>query len=141
MNIVRYTAAGGVVIHEGAMLLLDRPARKEVRLPKGHIEEGETPAVAALRETREETGYGDLQIVANLGHQVVEFDYAGKHYIRTEYYFVMQLQSLTCVARPAADVADFAVIWKPLHQAVDALTFDAEKDVARRAIVAHANQP
>ena len=40
----RYLAAGGVVIHDGRMLVLDRPSRGEVRLPKGHIEGGEDAA-------------------------------------------------------------------------------------------------
>ena len=38
----RYNAAGGVVIHEGRMLLLDRSTRNEMRLPKGHVEAGES---------------------------------------------------------------------------------------------------
>jgi len=68
MRHVTYVAAGGVVIHEGQVLLLDRPGRGEVRLPKGHVEPGEEPAEAALREVREEAGYADLAILADLGH-------------------------------------------------------------------------
>jgi 8-oxo-dGTP pyrophosphatase MutT (NUDIX family) len=137
MKIVKYISAGGVVIHEDHLLLLDRPARGEVRLPKGHIEAGETPGMAAVRETVEETGYRDLEIVADLGSQVVEFDYQGKHYVRTEHYFLMRLQSQQQVPRNEEDAADFTVIWKPLAQAVELLTFAAERNVARKAIAAH----
>jgi ADP-ribose pyrophosphatase YjhB (NUDIX family) len=40
-------------------MLLIRPSRDEVRLPKGHVEAGETLRAAALREVAEETGYDD----------------------------------------------------------------------------------
>ena len=55
MVIKRYETGGGVVVHEGKVLLLDRPKRGEVRLPKGHIDPGETPEMTALRETTEES--------------------------------------------------------------------------------------
>ncbi|MCQ2322871.1 MAG: NUDIX domain-containing protein [Bacteroidales bacterium] len=35
-------------------------------LPKGHIEKGETPEVAAVREVEEETGISDLKIIREL---------------------------------------------------------------------------
>ncbi len=80
MALKQYAAAGGVVIDDGRMLLLDRPLRREVRLPKGHIDPGETAAQAALRETAEESGYDDLEIMSDLGSQVVKFNFQGKIY-------------------------------------------------------------
>ncbi len=136
MPIVRYAAAGGVVIDRGRMLLLDRPDRQEVRLPKGHIEPGEDPAAAALRETREESGYADLAAVRDLGCRVVEFDHAGQHYVRTEHYFLMALVSQRRSERSFQDATQFRVLWVPLDQAPDRLTFAAEQDAARRAIAA-----
>ncbi|MFN2114867.1 MAG: NUDIX domain-containing protein, partial [Anaerolineae bacterium] len=81
---LRYAAAGGVVVDGGRVLLLDRPSRGEVRLPKGHIEPDESSADAALRETAEESGYGDLRIEADLGNQLVSFEYEGQRYLRDE---------------------------------------------------------
>ena len=135
-EIHRYSAAGGVVIHAGQMLLLDRPGRQEVRLPKGHIEPGETPEVTALREVAEESGYNDLKIVTSLGSQVVEFDHQGRHVIRTEYYFLMNLVSDQQAARDEHDTAQFHVRWTPLAQAVEELTFAPEQAIARQAIEA-----
>ena len=69
MKSVDYVAAGGVIIRDGQMLLLDRPRRGEIRLPKGHVDPGETHDETALRESAEETGYADLEIVEDLGER------------------------------------------------------------------------
>ena len=47
-----YASAGGLVVEAGRVLVLERPGRRELRLPKGHIEPGETPRQAALRDAR-----------------------------------------------------------------------------------------
>jgi 8-oxo-dGTP pyrophosphatase MutT (NUDIX family) len=138
-KVKRYAAAGGVVIDTGKMLLLDRPSRQEVRLPKGHIEEGETPVVAALRESCEETGYADLEVLRDLGEQVVEFDYQGDHIIRTEHYFLMRKRSARQARRTPKDAKQFQVRWVDLPLALEMLTYEAEKNVARKAIAALTN--
>ncbi|MCS7220246.1 MAG: NUDIX domain-containing protein [Anaerolineae bacterium] len=132
-----YHAAGGVVVHEGNVLLLNRPSRGEVRLPKGHVEPGENTAETALREVREETGYARLRIVGDLGMQQVEFDnpYDGRHYVRHEHYFLMCLDGLEQVTRPAED-AQFALYWVPIAEAADLLTFESERVIMRRAQIA-----
>lgn len=130
----QYAAAGGVVIDDERMLLLDRPLRREVRLPKGHIDPGETAAQAALRETTEESGYNDLEILDDLGSQVVRFTFQDNDFIRTEHYFLMRLASPRTTPRNPKDEAQFTPIWLPLAEAVRRLTFDAEQQVAQRAI-------
>ncbi|MEZ4662174.1 MAG: NUDIX domain-containing protein [Caldilineaceae bacterium] len=134
MKTKKYSAAGGVVIHQNQVLLLDRPSRNEVRLPKGHIDPGETAEITARRETTEEAGYSDLEIVADLGSQIVEFDYKGRHYVRTEYYFLMRLASEAQEPRNAKDAADFIVLWTPIAEAVAKLTFPAEQQTVQKAI-------
>ena len=57
-------AAGGVVIKDGAMAAIERHGIPD--LPKGHIEEGEDPETAAVREVEEETGLQGLRILAAL---------------------------------------------------------------------------
>ena len=133
----RYAAAGGVVVHDGHMLLLERSERGEVRLPKGHIELGEAAAETAVRETAEETGFDDLDIVADLGTQVVEYDYKGDHYIRQETYYLLSLRSEREVPRSPKDEAQFIRIWVPLADAPEQLTYAAEQEVARRAVQAY----
>jgi 8-oxo-dGTP diphosphatase len=54
MTVVR--AAGGVVVREGAVLLVHRPKYDDWSFPKGKCGEGESDEVCALREVEEETG-------------------------------------------------------------------------------------
>lgn len=128
----RYLAAGGVVVDEDRVLVLRRPSRDEVRLPKGHVELGETPREAALRETREESGYNALGIAADLGTQVVSFDHQGRHVIRDERYFVMRLLRRSRLP-PATGEAQFEPQWLPWEDALEALSFEAEREWVRRA--------
>ncbi|MBO6027290.1 MAG: NUDIX domain-containing protein [Bacteroidales bacterium] len=57
-------AAGGVVVSDGQFAAIQRHGIPD--LPKGHIEEGEDAATAALREVEEETGLTGLNIIRQL---------------------------------------------------------------------------
>lgn len=57
-------AAGGVVVIDNQFVAIERHGIPD--LPKGHIEKGETPGVAAVREVEEETGIKDLEIIKEL---------------------------------------------------------------------------
>ena len=57
-------AAGGVVIDENRIAAIERNGIPD--LPKGHVEEGEDTATAALREVEEETGLKELSILRPL---------------------------------------------------------------------------
>lgn len=74
--LVETTSAGGAVFRpNGKVLLLRKADERRWCLPKGGVEEGETPEEAALREIQEETGLsGDV-----VGHLKD---------VRYEYYWV-----------------------------------------------------
>lgn len=57
-------AAGGVVVIDNQFVAIERNGIPD--LPKGHIEKGESPEVAALREVEEETGITNLEIIEEL---------------------------------------------------------------------------
>lgn len=133
---LRYTTGGGVVCHADRVLLLDRPQRGEVRLPKGHIDPGETPRETALRETAEETGYAGLEIVQNLGVAEVGFRYRGRDYLRTEHYYLMRLTSCERGPQPDVDARQFRPLWCAMEEAATRLTYEAERTVVRAAIQA-----
>ncbi len=131
-RIERYTAAGGVVVHDGRVLVLRWPSRGEVRLPKGHVEAEETVRGAALREASEESGYADLRIEVDLGSQEVEFEDEGRRVIRTERYFLMT-RSGSAKGPVGSGEAKFDPVWLPWDAALEALTFAAEREWVRRA--------
>lgn len=127
-----YKAAGGVVVYQNQVLVLNRPDRKEIRLPKGHIEKGESSQEAALREVMEESGYPNLIILEDLGSQRVEFDYQGEHVARTEYYFLMTL-SIDPLQVKAIPEKQFVPVWLPWKTALEAVSYEAEREWLRRA--------
>ncbi len=57
-------AAGGLVLIDNSIVAIERNGIPD--LPKGHIEKGESPNVAALREVREETAISNLTIIRQL---------------------------------------------------------------------------
>ena len=134
----RYRAAGGVVVDPSGqrVLVLVRPNRPgpdgqpEVRLPKGHIEAGESRREAACREVSEESGVTPLQVLADLGHQSVDFDWQGQHYIRDESYFLMTLPPGNGAQQAEKQ---FEPRWLTWEEALEALTFEAEREWLRRA--------
>jgi len=130
-HVVQYTAAGGVVVHDGRVLVLCRSGRSEVRLPKGHVEPGESVQAAALRETCEESGYVNLVLGAGLGTRVVEFHYGERHVVRTEHYFLMALSGHVDVR--ARGEKQFEPVWLTWDEALAALTFETEQEWMRRA--------
>ena len=81
-------AAGGVVVVDGKFVSIVRKGIPD--LPKGHIEQGETPEVAALREVEEETGIGNLKIVKELPstwHCYLEHD---EWTLKHTYWYLME---------------------------------------------------
>jgi len=132
---ITYTASGGVLTNTDGthILLLIRPARDEVRLPKGHMEPEESAMNAALREVAEETGYDDIEIIADLGEQLVAFPLGDKVVRRTEHYFLMRARSLHQTERPDLDEHQFFTIWVPWDEVITHLTFEAEHEWIRRA--------
>ena len=61
----RVEAAGGVVVHQGRVLIVHRPRYDDWTLPKGKLDRGESFEDAALREVWEETG-----VRCNLGREM-----------------------------------------------------------------------
>ena len=130
-------SAGGLVIdHSGKNgLLIGRIDHKDVSglrilwsLPKGHIEEGETPEQAALREVAEETGI-ESAIERALG--VIDFWFmaGGKRIHKTVHHFLFR-ETGGKLAPQESEVDE--VGWFPLSEIVDRLAYPDEKKLIAR---------
>jgi 8-oxo-dGTP pyrophosphatase MutT (NUDIX family) len=136
-----YHAAGGVVIHDGSVLLLHRhqPASgpDEVRLPKGHAGPGESAAECAIREVQEEAGLRAPTIAAPLGTVESRFAHGGERFVRYETWFLMTVDD-PAVLDPEPQ---FEPVWYPLAQGEHALSYEAERLAFRWACAALARKP
>jgi len=63
-------SAGGVVLNKNGQVLVVNQRGLSWSLPKGHLEEGESPLAAARREIYEESGVKELEFVMPLGAYV-----------------------------------------------------------------------
>ena len=80
-------AAGGIVVTNGKFVSIVRHGIPD--LPKGHIEQGETPEVAAIREVEEETGIANLKIVKALPSTWHCYLEHGQWTLKRTYWYLM----------------------------------------------------
>lgn len=130
-------SAGGAVVHDGQLLVIV-PCRRSadgarvLGLPKGHIDPGETPLQAAIREVREETGVS-AELVEELGEVRYWYRRDGRAVPKSVVFFLLRYQ--------AGDTADHddeveEARWMPLAQACAELTYPGEREMAVRALAA-----
>jgi mutator protein MutT len=128
-------SAGGVVIRGREVIAIvprrrDADGRRVLALPKGHVDEGETPLQAAAREVREEAGV-EVALLAELGE--------------VRYWYTRKQQRISKVVAfylfryLAGDVADHdeeveEARWMPVGEAMRSLSYPGEREMMRRAI-------
>jgi ADP-ribose pyrophosphatase YjhB (NUDIX family) len=124
------TSAGGVVfrrVADHALFLLIRDPYENWGLPKGHLEAGETPEQAALREVGEETGIERLELRAPLG-TIDWFFREGPDLIHKYcHFFLMETDAET--TRPQLEEGISECLWLPLEDALRTLTYDNARSV------------
>ena len=131
-------SAGGLVIDFSGTkgLLIGRYDQKDANrerllwsLPKGHIEEGETPEEAAIREVAEETGINS-EISRELG--VIDFWFmaGGKRIHKTVHHYLFK--EVGGILKPQESEVDEAK-WFPLEEITTLLAYPDEKKLIARS--------
>jgi 8-oxo-(d)GTP phosphatase len=118
-------AAGGILQHEGRILLVHRARHNDWTLPKGKLDPGETPLAAALREVREETGYA-----AKAGSLVGSIAYMVDDVPKVVLYWRMSPQGRPIPVRDPKEISD--IRWVQLAEVLGMLTYAGERDFLER---------
>ncbi len=127
-------SAGGIVFRRlpdlGPHFLLIKDSYGNWGFPKGHLEDGESPADAAVRETAEETGLGHLVLRGPIRVIDWHFRFRGRHIHKYCHFFL--LESPDGEARPQADEGITACQWRTLDEALETLSYDNARGVLKR---------
>jgi ADP-ribose pyrophosphatase YjhB (NUDIX family) len=132
---IEETSAGGLVMerrdaHASGVLIgrLDRRGRLLWSLPKGHVEAGESPEQAAVREVEEETGIRG-RILGPLGSIDFWFVADGQRHHKTVHHFLLLAEAGDL---SADDVEVSEVAWFPLAEIRARLAYEDERRLLDR---------
>ncbi len=105
--------------------------------PKGHLEKGETPSRAALRETAEEMGLKMIWRVGDLGSISISFtdryNHVGDTIKKRIDFFLVETPSDE-VGVPQEEEGISAIRWVPLERSVSFAGYKNVKPIVKKAI-------
>ena len=129
-------SAGGIVFRrppgeESPRFLLIRDSYDNWGFPKGHLEDGESPAEAARRETIEETGLEHVVLQGPIRVIDWHFRFRGRHIHKYCHFFLFESPA----GEPAPQTAEgiTACQWRSLDEALEVLSYDNARGVLKRA--------
>jgi len=128
-------SAGGVVVRDGACVVIVPTRRaangaRVLALPKGHVDPGETPPQAAVREVREEAGV-DGRVVGPLGEVRYFYVRGGRRISKLVEFYLLDYV--------AGDPEEHdheveEARWMPLAEAAEHLSHRGEREMVRKAL-------
>jgi len=132
----RQTSSGGIVFkvenNQGSVALVARRNGAVWCLPKGLVEENETPEETAVRETREETGL-EGRVLEKLG-EIQYWYHSREDHMRihkTVHFYLLQFHGGD---ERRHDREVDAVQWYTLEEALEKLTYENERKILEKAI-------
>lgn len=128
------TSAGGVVFRLDAgqpLYLLIRDSYQNWGFPKGHVEIGEQPSAAALREVMEETGLSGLSIRGAIDTIDWFFRFRGQLIHKVCHFFLMETSDSSTSPQLAEGIT--ACRWIRFDEAELLISYANARVVLRRA--------
>ncbi|MDD5634432.1 MAG: NUDIX hydrolase [Candidatus Omnitrophica bacterium] len=128
-------AAGGVVIKRNGKdlrVLLIKDGYGHWTWPKGHIERGETPELAAVREVGEETGLKNCRILQEIGRQEYYFTLGSKRIFKTVHIYLMELTGEDKLIVQTAEIQEAA--WFGEKEALDKVEYPGSRELVEKGI-------
>lgn len=128
------TSAGGVVFRAAGaepLYLLIRDSYRNWGFPKGHLEKGEKPDAAALREVGEETGLTGLTLRSPVDTIDWHFRFRGRLIHKVCHFFLME--SANSATRPQRDEGITACRWARYDDATKLLSYANAREVLAHA--------
>ena len=130
----RETSAGGVVYRQQAgapLFLVIRDSYSNWGFPKGHLETGERAEDAALREVREETGLGGLELRGAIETIDWYFRFRGRLIHKVCHFYLMETHESETAPQMAEGIT--ACKWVPYDEAVSLVSYANARQVLSRA--------
>jgi len=129
-------AAGGIVLSEEKVLLVKNKKGDSSKdsepwwgYPKGHLEEGEKPTKAAVREVFEETGF-EVKIVNNkpIAESRYEVERNGEKFQKTVWFYEMEVIE-AFKKEPDDEIEEIAL--ENFDNALDLLTHEEDRKILK----------
>ena len=129
-------AAGGIVLSEEKILLVKNKKGDSSKdnepwwgYPKGHLEEGEKPSEAAVREVFEETGF-EVKIVNSkpIAESRYEIERNGEKFQKTVWFYEMEVIE-AFINEPDDEIAEIAL--ETFDNALGLLTHDEDRKILK----------
>lgn len=134
----KHFSAGGILLNpENKIYLIHELERDEWALPKGTIEQGETPLEAAQREIGEETGYKDFKVISDeaffINRYVTIHHGTGEPLDKTVHLFIFKTALLTQTKTKEMEDEGLEGAWFTFEDALKQITHEEQKKAIERA--------
>ena len=112
------------------LFLLIRDSYRNWGFPKGHLEKGEAPDRAALREVEEETGLASLSLRGEI--ETIDWYFRFRGRLIHKYCHFFLIESSSSETSPQREEGITACRWAPLEDAVELISYANARSVLRR---------